>query len=73
MSPILRSSGARGTKAARPKLVSLAPLAAMPGGEVDDIAISWEPRPLHLAGVEFRGWAAVLRNGPDSTSRIVIN
>ncbi len=39
-----------------------------PGGRVDQVAVAWEPRPLHLGSHEFNGWAACLRTGPARTS-----
>jgi hypothetical protein len=44
-----------------------------PDGRVDQVALGWEARPLHLSGKEFKGWAACLRQGPAGTSSIEIN
>jgi len=42
------------------------------GGRVDEVGIAWESRELHLGGKAFKGWAAVLRQGPDSAGDIEI-
>jgi hypothetical protein len=44
-----------------------------PTGQVDEIAVAWEPRALHLSGREFKGWAACLRTGPAGVSSMEIH
>ncbi len=69
------------TGAAAPKVEPVKPANPMivkfnvtfPDGRVDEIAVAWEARPLHLSGKEFKGWAACLRQGPAGTSSIEIN
>ena len=58
-------------KPANPMIVKLQ--VTFPDGRVDEVALSWEVRPLHLSGQEFKGWAAFLRQGPSGMSSIEIN
>lgn len=67
--------------AAGPKVESVKPANPMivkfkvtyPNGQVDQVAVAWESRPLHLNGKEFKGWAACLRQGPAGASSIEIH
>ena len=42
------------------------------GGRMEEVAVAWEARPLHLGGREFVGWAACLRHGLGGVSVIEI-
>jgi len=44
-----------------------------PDGRVDEVGIAWESRELHLGGKAFKGWAAILRQGPGAAGDIEIN
>lgn len=69
------------TAAAAPKVEPIKPNNPMivkfkvtyPDGRVDQVALGWEARPLHLSGREFTGWAAVLRESPKATTSIEVN
>ncbi len=36
-----------------------------PDGSMDELALAWESRPLHLGGKELKGWAACVRHHKD--------
>lgn len=43
-----------------------------PGGRIDDVALAWESRPLHVADKKLSGWAALVRSGSDDSGVIEI-
>lgn len=45
----------------------------LPDGTIDEVALAWERRPLHLEGREFKGWAVCLRQSSAGSSAIEIN
>ena len=66
------------TGATTPKIEYVKPMivkfkVTFPDGRVDEIAVAWEARALHLSGKEFKGWAACSRSGPAGMSSIEIN
>jgi len=44
-----------------------------PNGRVDQVALAWEVRPLHIGGKSFNGWAACASQGPAGACSIEIN
>lgn len=52
-------------KAGNPMVVKLK--VSFPDGRVDEVALAWESRPLHLNGKEFKGWSACLRHAVDGS------
>lgn len=58
-------------KANNPMVVKLR--VAFPNGRVDDLALAWESRLLHVNEQAFHGWAAIVRKTPAGSKSIELN
>ncbi len=64
-----------------PKVESVKPVNPMivklnvtfPDGQMDELALAWESRPLHLGGKEYKGWAACVRHGSENPGFFQVN
>ena len=58
-------------KAVNPMVVKLR--ITFPDGRVDELALAWEARSLHIGKSEFKGWAACLSHRPAGEQSLEIN